>query len=124
MAYVNFKDLTRRTASAKILHNKAFSMLKILHMMDINVDFLQWFMKLLIKVLQVVPLHLQKKSGVKKENFSNKELAEELHKPIIRKFRKRTAHSSFIGNIWSANLAYMQLISKFNKGIHFFIMCY
>ena len=99
MAYVNFKDLTRRTASAKILHNKAFSMLKILHMMDINVDFLQWFMKLLIKVLQVVPLHLQKKSGVKKENFSNKELAEELHKPIIRKFRKRTAHSSFIGNI-------------------------
>ena len=28
-------------------------------------------------------------SAVKNENISNKELAEELHKPIIRKFEKR-----------------------------------
>ena len=27
-------------------------------------------------------------SGIKNENISNKELAEELHKPIIRKLRK------------------------------------
>ena len=39
-------------------------------------------------------------SGIKNENFSNKELAEELHKPIIRNFNKRKLHSPFIGSIW------------------------
>ena len=44
-------------------------------------------------------------SGIKNENISNKELAEELHKliiRIIRKFKKRKVHSSFIDNIWGA----------------------
>ena len=31
--------------------------------------------------------------------MSNNELAEELHKPIIRKFKKRKVYSSFIDNI-------------------------
>ena len=34
-------------------------------------------------------------SGIKNENISNKELAEELHKPIIRTFKKRKVHSPF-----------------------------
>ena len=55
-------------------------------------------------------------SGIKNENISKKILAEELHKPIIRKFNKRKVHSSFTDNIWGADLADMQLISKFNKG--------
>ena len=44
-------------------------------------------------------------SGIKNENISNKELPEELHKliiRIIRKFKKRKVHSSFIDNIWGA----------------------
>ena len=53
--------------------------------------------------------------------MSNKELAEDLHKPIIRKFKKREVHSSFIDNIWGADLADMQLKSKFNKGIRFLL---
>ena len=40
-------------------------------------------------------------------------LANELHKPIIRKFEKRKAQSSFKRNIWGAALADMQLIYKF-----------
>ena len=51
--------------------------------------------------------------------MSNKELAEELYKPII-KFKNRTVYSSFIDNIWGADLADMQLISKF-KGIRFLL---
>ena len=43
-------------------------------------------------------------------------LAKELHKPIIRKFKKRTVYSGFKDNIWGADLADMQLINKFNKG--------
>ena len=58
-------------------------------------------------------------SGMKNENMSNKVLAEELHKPIIRKFKKRKVRLSFIENVWVADLAHMQLISKFNKGIIF-----
>ena len=58
-------------------------------------------------------------SGIK--NIPNKELAEELHKPIIRKSNKRKLHSPFIDNIWGAGLAYMQLIGKFNKGFRFLL---
>ena len=48
----------------------------------------------------------------------NEQLAEELHKPIIRKFKKRKVYSAFKDNIWQADLADMQLI-KFNKGCRF-----
>ena len=58
-------------------------------------------------------------SGIKNENISNKVLAEVLQKPIIRNFKKRKVRLSFIENVWVADLAHMQLISKFNKGIIF-----
>ena len=51
--------------------------------------------------------------------MSNKELSEKLHKPIIRKLKKRKVHLSFIGNISGADLTDMQLITKFNKRICF-----
>ena len=47
--------------------------------------------------------------------------AEELHKPIIRNFLKRTVHSGFKYNIWVADLADTQLISKFNKEFRFLL---
>ena len=53
--------------------------------------------------------------------MSNKELAEELRKRIVRKFEKRKVQSSFIDNIWGADLADVQLISKFNKGFRFLL---
>ena len=49
----------------------------------------------------------------------NKQLANELHKPIIRKLEKRRVHSTFKDNIWGVDLADMQLLSKCNKGIRF-----
>ena len=51
----------------------------------------------------------------------NQQLAEELHKPIIKKFKKRKVHSTFKDNIWGADLADMQLISRYNKGIRFLL---
>ena len=50
---------------------------------------------------------LANKSAIKIENTSNKELEEELRKPIIRKFNKRKVHSPFIDNIWGSDLADM-----------------
>ena len=52
---------------------------------------------------------------IKNRIISNKELAEELDKPILRKFHKRKVHSPFTYNIWAADLANIQLTSKFNK---------
>ena len=57
--------------------------------------------------------------GVGVDTLENKKIAEELHKLIIRKFEKLKVHLSFIDNIWVADLADMQLISKFNTGIRF-----
>ena len=62
-----------------------------------------------------------KDSGVNVEVKLNEQLAKELHKPIIRNFRKRTVYSGFKDNIWSADLADVQLISKFNKGFKFLL---
>ena len=52
----------------------------------------------------------------------NKQLAEELHKPIIGKFKKIKVYSGFKDNVWSADLADMQLIIKFNKRF-IFLLC-
>ena len=75
-------------------------------MMNINTDLLQWLINFSIK----------KSSGgaVKIDIVPNQQLAEELQKPIIRKFEQRKLYSSFKDNIWSTDLADMQLISKFN----------
>ena len=53
--------------------------------------------------------------------FENEQLADELHKPIIRKCKKRKVYSAFKDNIWAADLAAMQLLTKYNKGIRFLV---
>ena len=66
-----------------------------------------------------------KGSGTKHINTKiapeNQQLAEELHKPIIKKFGKRKVRAAFKDNIWDADLADMQLLSKCNKGIRFLL---
>ena len=54
-------------------------------------------------------------------DLPTRKLAKELHKPVIRKFEKRKVHSSFIDNIWGADLADMQLLSNFNKRFWFLL---
>ena len=62
-----------------------------------------------------------KGGGIKNEIKQNEHLAKELHKPIIKKFKKRKVYSAFKYYIWAADLADMQLISKFNKGFRFLL---
>ena len=91
---------------------KHLILLKISNIMDIR------------GLASMVSKFFEKKNSeetVKNEDISNKELAEELHKPIIRILNKRKVHSPFIDNIWGADLADTQLISKFNKGICFLL---
>ena len=51
--------------------------------------------------------------ALKSRNMSNKELAAELQKPIIRKFEQQKVYSTFLENIWGAYLTHMQLISNY-----------
>ena len=53
--------------------------------------------------------------------MSNQALARKLHKLIIRKFGKRKVYSSLRENIWGADLANMQLVSKHDKGFQFLL---
>ena len=60
--------------------------------------------------------------GFKSEIISNQKLAEELQKPIAKKFEKQKVHSYFKDNIWDADLADVQLIRKFSKRL-WFVLC-
>ena len=48
-------------------------------------------------------------------------LADELHKPIIKKFNKRKVYSQFKDNIWGVDLADMQSLSRKDKGIKYLL---
>ena len=109
IAYEDFKDLNRRRAADKVLHYKAFNIAK-------NPKYNGYQRRLASRVYK---FFIKKTSGGKTENTSNKQLAEELHKPVIRKFNKIKLHSPFIGNVGGTALADMQLISKFNSGFRF-----
>ena len=54
-------------------------------------------------------------------NKQNMQLAKELPKLIIRNFKKGTVYSGFKDNNWGVDLAYMQLIRKFNKRFRFLL---
>ena len=113
MAYGAFKDLPRRTDSDKILIEKAFNIAK-----NPKYDGYQR------GLASMVYKFFDKNStggGVNIPLKLKEQLAEELRKPITRKFEKRKVYSSFRHNIWGADLADMQLISKFNKGFRFLL---
>ena len=63
---------------------------------------------------------LANKSAIKSRP-QNEQLADELHKLIIREFKKVKVYSAFKDSIWAADIADTQLISKFNKGFRFLL---
>ena len=120
-AYSDSNDLTKRTVADKILKSKAFDIAK-----DPKYDGYQRELAPMVYKFFHSKVSLDKKSvgsGTKRINTKitpqNEQLADELHKPIIRKFKERKVYSAFKDNIWGADLAVMQLLSKYNKG-----MCY
>ena len=109
----DFKDLKRRTASDETLRDKVFNIGK-----NPKYDGYQR------GLASMVNKFLDKKStgsGVNIPLEFNEQLAKELHKPIIRKFKTRKVYFGFKDNIWGADLADIQLISKFNKGFRFLL---
>ena len=102
MAYGDFQDLTTRTASDKILRKKIFNIAKKL----------KWWYQHGLASLVYKLFDKETSSGTAKNGInSNKQLAEELQKPVIRTFEKRKVNSPF--------LADMQLIANLIKDFYF-----
>ena len=49
----------------------------------------------------------------------NYQLANELHRQIIRTFKRQKVYSSSRDNIWGVDLAYMQSLSNYKRGIKY-----
>ena len=104
MAYGDFKDLVRRTASDKVWRGKPFNIAKNPKYDGYQRGLASMVFKFLIKK--------SSRSGVNNRIKQNQQLAEELHKPIIKNFLKRRVYFSFKDNIWGGDLADMQFIGK------------
>ena len=114
MAFGDFKDLKRRTFSGKVLQDKIFNIAKI----PKHDGYQRGLASMEYKFFD------KKSTGssiANNEIKQNLQLAEELHKPIIRNFKKRTVYSGFKDNIWGVDLADMQSLSKYNKGIKYLL---
>ena len=92
MAYGDFKDLAKRTAADKVLRDKAFKIAS-----DQKYDGYQ--RGLASKVYKFFDKKSQGSGFANNNNKENMQLADELHKPIIKKFKKRKVYSSFRDNI-------------------------
>ena len=92
LAYGKSKDLVKRTKSDKVLRDKAF---KIASDSKYN-NYQRGLASMVYKFCD-------KKSSGSGITETNYQLADELHKPIIKKSKKRKVYSSFRDNIWGVN---------------------
>ena len=111
VAYGKSKDFTRRTQSDKVLRDKTFKIAS-----DPKYDGYQRGL-----ASMVYKFFDKKSSGSGVDAEPNYQLANELHRQIIRKFKRRKVYSSFRDNIWGVDLADMQSLSKYNKGIKYLL---
>ena len=102
MAYGKSKDLTKRTQSDKVLKDKAFKIAS-----DPKHDGYQRRL-----ASMVYKFFHEKSSGRGVANEPNYQLASELDRPIIRKFKRRKVYSSFRDNIWGIDVADIQSLRK------------
>ena len=111
MASGKLKDLAKRTQSGNVLRDEAFKIAS-----DPKYDGYQREL-----ASMVYKFFDKKSSGSGVATEPNYQLANELHRQIIRKFKRRKVYSSFRDNIWAVDLADMQSLSKYNKGIKYLL---
>ena len=100
------KDLANKTQSDNVLREKAFKIAS-----NRKYDGYQRGV-----VSMVCKFFVKKSNGNGIANEPNYQLVNELHKPAIRKLKKRKVYSSFRDKMWGVDLADMQSMSKYNKG--------
>ena len=114
-AYAKYKDRLNRRQSDIVFKNKA---LKIASDPRYN-----GYQRGLASMVYKFFNERTKGSGINLQanSLNNGIITEELHKPVIKNFKRRNVYSSFKDNIWGVDLADMQLISKYNKGIRYLL---
>ena len=85
-SYGKYKDLERRTQSDKVLKDKAFEIA--------NNPRYDGYQRGLASMVCKFFDKKSKGTGIQNEIKQNQHLANELHKPVIRKFKKRKVYSS------------------------------
>ena len=101
MPHGKSKDLARRIESDKVLRNKVFKIAS-----NPKYDGYQRGLRALTSM--VYKFFDKKSSGSGIATEPNYQLANELQRTIIRKFKRRKVYSSFTDNIWGVDLADMQ----------------
>ena len=114
MAYGKSKDLAKRTQSDKVLRDKAFKIAS-----NPNYDEYQRGLAAMLYMF-----FDKKSSGGAIRPVPNYQLANELHRQIIRTFKRRKLYSFFRDNIWSVDLADIKSLSKYNKGIRYLLCAF
>ena len=94
-AYADNKDLLNRTRADKILGDKAYAIAS-----NLQYDGYQRGLASMVYKFFGSKVYLPDRNTVGSGINENIKLANELHKPIIRKFNKRKVYSSFKDNIW------------------------
>ena len=110
-AYADHKDLINRTEADKVLRDKAYDIAS-------NPEY-DGYQRGLVSMVYKFFDKRSMGSGMAKS--SSLILADELHKPVIKKFNKRKVYSQFKDNIWGVDLADMQSLRRKNKGIKYLL---
>ena len=111
-AYTDHKDLINRTEADKALRDKAYDIAS-------NPEY-DGYQRGLASMVYTFFDKKSMGSGVKKLKDSSLILADELHKPVIKKFNKRKVYSQFKDNISGVDLPDMQSLSKKIKVLNIF----
>ena len=124
--YADHKDLINRTEADKVLRDKEYDIASNPKYDGYQRGLASMVYKFFDKKSTAEPSSLERMgSGFKKLKNTKKSnssiLADELHKPIIKKFDKRKVYSQFKDNIWGVDLADMQSLSRKNKGIKYLL---
>ena len=107
-AYAKYKDVENRLISDQKLRNSAYDIASNL----IYDGYQRSLASMVYKFFDSKVAPLDKKTMSGKGIKNNKILAEELHKPVIKKFNKRKVYSQFKDNIWGVHLADTRSLSK------------
>ena len=116
-AYAKYKDVENRLISDQKLRNSAYDIASN----PKYDDYQRGLASMVYKFFDSKVAPLDKKTMSGKGITNNKILAEELHRPVIKKFNKRKVYSQFKDNIWGVDLADTQSLSKKNKGIKYLL---
>ena len=103
MTYGDFKDLARRTASDKVLRDKAFNIAKNPKYDGYQRGLASMVYKFFEQKSDSLPGKSVSGGDVNIPSEFNEKLAKELHKPIISNLKKRTVYSGSKDNIWGAD---------------------